>query len=129
MRLTRHRARTLAHWLLLPLVLRLLLPLGVMPGVAHGVPALVLCSLHRDAPDQPAPGGTDAGAQDRHAPAAQADHCPFGAAAHLAPVTAPAAVQCAFAAVLITVTAETGRALAPLGPPRVQLSRAPPAFS
>jgi hypothetical protein len=122
--MTQQRARTLAHWLLPLLVLRLLLPLGVMPGVAHGAAALVLCSLHLDAPAAAQPGTHDPG----H-PEAQTDHCPFGAAAHLAPFTALAPLRFAFAEVRITVDAETGRALALLGPPRAQLSRAPPAFS
>jgi len=137
MPLNRRRARAV-HWLLPLLVLRLLLPTGVMPGVAHGAPALVLCSLQLDAPGVAAAAplsddeihhadGTVA-PDSAHDPAAQ-DHCPFGAAAHLAPILAPASIRCALSTVLTTVDAQTGRALAPPGPPRTQPSRAPPALS
>jgi hypothetical protein len=125
--LDRRRARTLAYWLLPLWVLRLLLPVGVMPGMAHGAPALVLCSLSLhfdaslDAGRAHSPGG--------HDPTTQPDQCPFGTAAHLAPVTAIEPIRFGFATVLVTVDAETGRALALIGPPRTQLSRAPPTFS
>jgi hypothetical protein len=127
MALDRRRARNLLHWLLPLLVLRLLLPLGVMPGVAHGAPALVLCSLYSAA--SPHAGAPDVGGgSGPHDHAAQTS-CPFAAAAHVAPVLAFEPVQFTFAAVLITADAKTGRALALIGPPRSHLSRAPPAFS
>ena len=104
-------------WLLPLLVMRLLLPSGVMPAHStHGL-ALVLCSAQhaRSAPD---PGHVHADAL-----------CPFAAAVTPAPP----------ASLLQPADAATQSSLSPLacqaqcgaqsGAPRSQLARAPPSFS
>lgn len=104
-------------WLLPLLVMRLLLPTGVMPARStHGV-ALVLCSVQhlRSAPQ---PGHAHAEAL-----------CPFAAAATAAP---PAALlQPALAAALSgqSPIACEAQCSGQSGTPRTQLARAPPSFS
>src|ERR1700680_2570539 len=115
--MTRRRAEFWMLWLLPLLVMRLLLPTGVMPARStHGF-ALVLCSMQhlRSAPEQD------------HA---RADAlCPFAAAATLAPPSA----------LILPALADTLSSFSPLageaqcsgkfGAPRTQLARAPASFS
>jgi hypothetical protein len=117
--MSRRRAEFWMLWLLPLLVMRLLLPTGVMPARStHGV-ALVLCSIQhlRSAPDQ------------GHAPAHADALCPFAAAATPAPP----------ATLILPAPAGSLSTLSPLaceaqcsgktGAPRSQLARAPPSFS
>jgi hypothetical protein len=115
--MTRRRAEFWMLWLLPLLVMRLLLPTGVMPARStHGF-ALVLCSEQHP---QSAP-------QPGHAHAETL--CPFAAAASAAPPQA--AIQPALPLAL------SGQAQIPCsaqcrgqsGTVRTQLARAPPSFS
>jgi hypothetical protein len=115
--MTRRRAEFWMLWLLPLLVMRLLLPTGVMPArSSHGL-ALVLCSVQhlRSAP-QPGHARIEA-------------LCPFAAAASAAPPSAlilPALTPVPSRQSLIACTAQcNGQS----GTPRSQLARAPPSFS
>jgi hypothetical protein len=115
--MTRRRAEFWMLWLLPLLVMRLLLPTGVMPARStHGV-ALVLCSIQhlRSAPES------------GHAHAEPL--CPFAAAASAAPPSAligPALPDALSNQSPMVCEAQcTGQS----GAPRTQLARAPPSFS
>jgi hypothetical protein len=115
--MTRHRAQLWMLWLLPLLVMRLLLPTGVMPArSAHGV-ALVLCSWqhHQSAPDR----------NHSHVDAL----CPFAAAATAAPPAAP--ILPVVAATRSTRAPRAGEAqcAGQTGAIRSQSARAPPSFS
>jgi hypothetical protein len=115
--MTRRRAEFWMLWLLPLLVMRLLLPTGVMPARStHGV-ALVLCSFQhlRSAPDQ--------GHAHADAP------CPFAAAATSAPPSADlnqARVGWQSSPAPLAFEAQC-RGLT--GTARSQCARAPPSFS
>lgn len=147
--MTRRSAQLWMRSLLPLLVLRLLLPTGVMPvASAHGI-ALVPCGMDLGPMAMPGPmdmqhamdmrgsmAMDDAGAAAPAAPApdqstARKDTiCPFAAAATLAPVSAKplTALQLLATSTLVVVSQEPQRT-AQSGPLRTQLSRAPPAFS
>lgn len=113
-------------WLLPLLLLRLLLPTGVMPADAAGHASLALCSegLPQPAavPDreqrQPRPGGSHADSL-----------CPFAAAAALAPPSAPSPPAPRIAASDAPSRGSQAQRTARSGPRRSQLSRAPPSLS
>ena len=116
-RMSRHRAEFWMLWLLPLLVMRLLLPSGVMPAHSpHGF-ALVLCSSQhlRSAPD----------AGNAHADAL----CPFAAAVTAAPPTS--LIEPVAAATQSSLAALTCRAqcVGQSGAARTQVARAPPSFS
>lgn len=104
-------------WLLPLLVMRLLLPTGVMPARGtHGF-ALVLCSVqHLQSAPQPG---------HAHAEAL----CPFAAAATAAPPPAPIRPALPVALPGTSQIACTAQCGGQSGTPRSQLARAPPSFS
>lgn len=114
--MTRRRAEFWLLWLLPLLVMRLLLPTGVMPARGdHGF-ALILCSpQHQHA-------APDSGRAHADAP------CPFAAAATVAP---PASVQRAPYALTgrSTLILPPAPRTAPAVLARSQRARAPPSFS
>jgi hypothetical protein len=115
--MTRRRAEFWMLWLLPLLVMRLLLPTGVMPARStHGF-ALVLCSVQhlRSAP------------QPGHAHAESL--CPFAAAASAAPPSAPIQPALPLALPGQSLIACTSQCNGQSGTPRSQLARAPPSFS
>lgn len=115
--MTRRRAEFWMFWLLPLLVMRLLLPTGVMPARStHGF-ALVLCSVQhlRSAPQ---PGHAHAEAL-----------CPFAAAASAAPPSAPIQPALALAPSRQPLVVCTAQCSGQSGTPRSQLARAPPSFS
>lgn len=117
--MTRRQAQLWTVWLLPLLVVRLLLPSGVMPAHgAHGA-SLVMCRAQFGAPLLPASSGG-------HTDPTHADHsCPFFAAAALAaPTTQLSALSPLLLVVAVALLAL--RRINPSGPIRSQRSRAPP---
>src|SRR5579863_1497387 len=115
--MTRRRAELWMLWLLPLLMMRLLLPTGVMPArSSHGF-ALVLCSVQhlRSAP------------QPGHAHAETP--CPFAAAASAAPPTAQLQPPLPLTLARQLQIACTGQCSAQSGTVRTQLARAPPSLS
>jgi hypothetical protein len=115
--MTRHRAQFWMLWLLPLLVMRLLLPTGVMPAHStHGF-ALVLCSVQhlRSAPQ---PGHAHAEAL-----------CPFAAAASVAPPAAPIQPALPLAPARQSQIACSAQCSGQSGTARTQLARAPPSLS
>jgi hypothetical protein len=115
--MSRRRAEFWMLGLLPLLVLRLLLPTGVMPARGiHGL-ALVLCSAQqvRSAPDT----------GQVHADAL----CPFAAAATPAPPATPMQPAVAGSPSSLPPLARQALCSGPSGAPRSQLARAPPSFS
>jgi len=115
--MTRRRSEVWMLWLLPLLVMRLLLPIGVMPARStHGF-ALVLCSVQhlRSAPQ---PGHAHAEAL-----------CPFAAAASAAPPSALIQPALPLALARQSLIACTAQCSGQSGAPRSQLARAPPSFS
>jgi hypothetical protein len=114
--MTRRRAEFWLLWLIPLLVMRLLLPTGVMPARGdHGF-ALILCTVQHP---HAAP---DAGRAHADAP------CPFAAAATVAPPAsaqlAPCALTVSRALILAPAPCAARSVLA-----RSQRARAPPSFS
>jgi hypothetical protein len=115
--MSRRRAELWMLGLLPLLVMRLLLPTGVMPARGtHGL-ALVLCSA------QPARSAPDTGRT--HADAL----CPFAAAGMPAAPASPMPPAVAGSASSLSPLARQAPCSGPSGTPRSQLVRAPPSFS
>jgi hypothetical protein len=104
-------------WLLPLLVMRLLLPTGVMPARStHGL-ALVLCGVQH-LPSAPQPGHAHAEAL-----------CPFAAAASAAPPAATIRPALPLALARQLPIARSAQCSGQSGTVRSQLARAPPSFS
>jgi hypothetical protein len=115
--MTRRRAEFWMLWLLPLLVMRLLLPTGVMPARSNHGFALVLCSVQhlRSAP-QPGQAHADT-------------LCPFAAAASAAPPSAQVQPPLPLMLSRQLQVACTAQCNAQSGTVRTQLARAPPSFS
>src|SRR5579863_5324515 len=115
--MTRRRAEFWMLWLLPLLLMRLLLPTGVMPARStHGF-ALVLCSVqHLQSAPQPG-----------HAHAETL--CPFAAAASVAPPSAAMQPALPLALSGASQIAGSSQCSGQSGALRSQLARAPPSFS
>ncbi len=126
--MSRRRTESWMLWLLPLFVLRLLLPTGVMPGQEPRGAALVLCSTRVL---QPASSASTA--SERHSSRPGSTHaealCPFAAAATLAAPSTWALQQPSPLLQDRVVQCPNAQCTAPSGPPRSQLSRAPPLLS
>jgi len=122
------RAESWMLWLLPLLVLRLLLPTGVMPGQEPRGAAFVLCSTRVLQPASPA--STAAQRDSSRSGSTHAEAlCPFAAAATLAAPSTWALQQRPPLLQDRVVEWPKAQCTAPSGPPRSQLSRAPPLLS
>jgi len=138
--MTHRRAKSWLIWLLPLLVLRLLLPSGVMPAYgSQGTTRLVLCSLDLVQTKQSIGSLTSIGLRSDtvagdHAPAHQkgphtSSLCPFAAAATPAPGYTVSLRVLPATSVLLILSASQSQRATRSGPVRSQLSRAPPSFS
>lgn len=122
--MTRRRAENWIVWLLPLLMLRLLLPVGVMPAAGPQGTGFVLCTAQF---------GVNAAAANHTAPIRGSSHadslCPFAAAAAGAPTPSVRPMAARGVAVILPELSIVAGMPSASGPVRSQTSRAPPQLS
>ena len=121
--MTRRRLQFTIHWLLPLLVLRLMLPSGIMPAYDLQGMKLVFCSGLVQQPQD------DAGHSGSPASAHADVLCPFAAAAAPAPPPVPVLTELRLSVAISPVARQLFFAVVQPGPRRIQTPRGPPALS